>query len=422
MGRNARDDTLTNNLGGHLICSFCIRPETAVGTLIAGPGAYICEACVAECSRILAREAGARWLPDMADLPRPRELHGFLDQHVIGQEHAKKVLSVAVYNHFKRIGCPAALGDPELGKSNILLIGPSGSGKTLLAETLARRLDVPFLVADATALTEAGYVGEDVDSLIQRLLQICDNDVQRAAHGIIYLDEVDKLAVRHTVSHNRDVSGEGVQQALLRFMDGSVVRLAPRGRGASHRLGLLEVDTRQILFICGGAFEGLAQLVERRRYQHGIGFTASVPGVHPRSNLLAQTEAGDLVSYGLIPEFVGRLPVLAVLDPLDEDALIRILTEPANALVRQYRRLLAMEGCDLRFTLGALRALAQEALARGTGARGLRTVIERVLLEPMYCLPQQRKTQCLTIDEGAVRDGSVRNGSIDDQYRCSIRS
>ncbi|HET8700893.1 MAG TPA: ATP-dependent Clp protease ATP-binding subunit ClpX, partial [Nitrococcus sp.] len=296
-------------------------------------------------------------------------------------------------------------------------------GKTLLAETLARRLDVPFLVADATVLTEAGYVGEDVESLIQRLLQICDNDVQRAAHGIVYLDEVDKLAVRHTMNHSRDVSGEGVQQALLRFMEGTVVRLVPRGRGAAHRLGLLEVDTRHILFICGGAFEGLAQLIERRRHQHGTGFTACVSEAYRSSNLLAHAEAADLIRYGMIPEFVGRLPIVAVLDPLDADALVRILTEPANALVRQYGKLFAMEGCELRFTPGALRAVAQEALARGTGARGLRTVIERVLLEPMYWLPRQSKAQCLTIDEDAVRDGSSRNaGPVTGHYRCSIRS
>lgn len=421
MGRKARDDSISN-LGKHLVCSFCMRPETAVGTLIAGPGASICGTCVAECTRILVRETSARWLPDMADLPRPRELHSFLDQYVIGQEHAKKVLSVAVYNHYKRIGCLSTLGDPELGKSNILLIGPSGSGKTLLAETLARRLDVPFLIADATALTEAGYVGEDVDSLIQRLLQTCDNDVRRASHGIVYLDEVDKLAVRQTMGHSRDVSGEGVQQSLLRLMEGSVVKIVPRGRGAAHRLGVLEVDTRQILFICGGAFEGLAHLVERRRQHHGVGFTARVTGAGHCSNLLAHAEAHDLVNYGMIPEFVGRLPVRAALDPLNEKALVRILTEPANALVHQYRRLLAMEGCELRFTLGALRAMAQEALARGTGARGLRAVVERVLLEPMYWLPRQREAQCLTIDEGAVRGGSSRRGSVDDRYRRSLRT
>ncbi|EAR23588.1 ATP-dependent Clp protease ATP-binding subunit ClpX [Nitrococcus mobilis] len=419
MGRKARDGTLSRNLEGRLMCSFCMRPEAATGALIAGPDAYICEACVFECSRILARETPAQWLSAVTDLPRPRELHDFLDQYVIGQEHAKKVLSVAVYNHYKRIGCCSALGDPELGKSNILLIGPSGSGKTLLAETLARRLAVPFLIADATALTETGYVGEDVDGLIRRLVQSCDNDAQRASLGIVYLDEVDKLAVRHTVSRSRDVSGEGVQQALLRFMDSSVVRFAPRERGAARRPEWLEVDTRQILFICGGAFEGLAQLVERRRRGHGIGFTVDLPGPRRCSNFLAYAEADDLIHYGLIPEFVGRLPVVSVLDPLDEDALVRVLTEPANALVRQYTKLLAMDGCELHFTRGALHALAQEALARGTGARGLRTVIERVLLEPMYRLPRQREVQCLTIDERAVRDGGSPSGF---EYSCSTRA
>ncbi|MCO6442187.1 MAG: ATP-dependent Clp protease ATP-binding subunit ClpX [Nitrococcus mobilis] len=420
MGRKARDGTLSRDLEGRLACSFCMRPEAAAGALIAGPGAYICEACVSECRRILARETPAQWLPPVADLPRPRELHDFLNRYVIGQEHAKKVLSVAVYNHYKRIGYCSMLGDPELGKSNILLIGPSGSGKTLLAETLARRLAVPFLVADATVLTETGYVGEDVDSLIRRLVQSCDNDVRRAALGIIYLDEVDKLAVRHTMNRSRDVSGEGVQQALLRFMDGSVVSLAPRGRGASRRPEWQEVDTRQILFICGGAFEGLGQLVERRRRDHGIGFTVERPGRRRCSNFLAYAESGDLIGYGLIPEFVGRLPVVSVLDPLDEDALVRVLTEPSNALVRQYSRLLAMDGCELRFTCGALRALARQALARGTGARGLRTVIERVLLEPMYRLPRQSESQCLTIDERAVRAGLRRPGF--DQDSCAIGS
>lgn len=406
MGRNARDDTLGSHASECLACSFCLRAETDVGTLIAGPGAYICESCVAECSRILASET--EWLPDLAELPRPRELHDFLDRYVIGQEQAKKVLSVAVYNHYKRIGCRTALGDPELGKSNVLLIGPSGSGKTLLAETLARCLDVPFLVADATALTETGYVGEDVDSLILRLVQDCDNDVLRASRGIIYLDEVDKLAARQTGSHCRDVSGEGVQQALLRLMEGTVVRLVPRGQRASRYVGAFEVDTRQILFICGGAFEGLCPLVERRMHPNGIGFTAGVQCPQHSSYSLAQAEMEDLVRYGLIPEFVGRLPVLAVLDPLDEEALLRILTEPDNALVRQYCKLLATEGCELRFTTGALRAMAREALARGAGARGLRAVIERVLLEPMYSLPIHRNAGSLTIDEQTVQDGRYR--------------
>ena len=419
MGRKARDDTLERNPDERSACSFCTRSEAAAGTLIAGPGAYICAACLCECSRILARESIAQWLPDMPDLPRPRELHDFLDRYVIGQENAKKVLSVAVYNHYKRIGACPALGDPEIAKSNVLLIGPSGAGKTLLAETLARRLAVPFLIADATSLTETGYVGENVDSLIRRLLQLCDNDVRRACRGIVYLDEVDKLAARHTLGHGRDISGEGVQQALLRVMEGCVVRVATPGQGASGHQEWLEVDTRQILFVCGGAFEGLERLVERRRQHHGIGFTAGLADVKGCSDPLVHVEPEDLVRYGLIPEFIGRLPVVSVLDALDEATLVRILTEPANALVRQYSMLLALEGCELRFTAGALRALAREALARGTGARGLRTVIERVLLEPMYRLPRLREARCLTVDESAVRAGSPRRGL--NPYRCALR-
>lgn len=420
MGRKVGDDTLERNLDAHSACSFCARSQAAAGKLVAGPGAYICAACLAECSRILARESDAPALPDMADLPRPRELHDFLDRYVIGQDSAKKVLSVAVYNHYKRIGACPALGEPEIGKSNILLIGPSGAGKTLLAQTLARRLAVPFLIADATSLTETGYVGENVDSLIRRLLQLCDNDVRQACRGIVYLDEVDKLAARRALGNGRDVSGEGVQQALLRLMEGSVVRVAPAGRSGSGHGEWLEFDTRQILFVCGGAFEGLARLVARRRQYHGIGFTAGLADVKGLADPVVHVEPEDLVRYGLIPEFIGRLPVVSVLDALDEAALVRILTEPANALVRQYIRLLAIEGCELRFTSGALRALAREALACGSGARGLRAVIERVLLEPMYRLPRLHEARRLTVDESAVRAGSSRRRLNPD--RCALRS
>ncbi|MGD8430164.1 MAG: ATP-dependent Clp protease ATP-binding subunit ClpX [Ectothiorhodospiraceae bacterium] len=403
MGRKAYRSTLGGETEQPLHCSFCGREEGEVVTLIAGPSSYICERCVTECAQILDRELDESVRPNLAELPHPQAIHGYLSQYVVGQEHAKKVLSVAVYNHFKRLSYRASPGDPEIRKSNIMLVGPSGSGKTFLAETLARFLDVPFAVADATTLTEAGYVGEDVETIVQRLLQQADNDPVRAARGIVYLDEVDKLASRsRNPTHSRDVSGEGVQQALLRLMEGAVVNV----HGGQGRRGgeSVEIDTREILFICGGAFQGLAEIVAGRTDGGGVGFAADLPRRRETSRaVLESLEPEDLIGYGLIPEFVGRLPITAVLEHLDEAALVRILTEPRNALVRQYQTLFDSEGCRLEFTDGALHAIAEEALQRGTGARGLRGVLERILLEPMYSLPGLAARSRITIDEDAAR-------------------
>jgi len=402
MRRKAHIDSNQSLPGAPLACSFCGRAEQDVGTLIAGPSVYICERCVAEYSDQVRRAAGPRDLPSLGGLAKPRDIHGFLDEYVVGQDHAKKVLSVAVYNHYKRVAHRSAGGVLEIGKSNILLVGPSGSGKTLLAQTLARFLDVPLAVADATCLTEAGYVGEDVESVIQRLLSQCDNDAEKARRGIVYLDEIDKLARRsHNPTHSRDVSGEGVQQSLLKLMEGTVVHVpVPGGRRGQQEQ--LAVDTRDILFICGGAFSGLDELVSRRRVERSIGFNAAVDdGTDGARHLQERLEPQDFMAYGLIPELIGRLPVVAALDALDEEALVRILTEPSNALLRQFRILLAMDDCELVFTEGAQRAIAREALSRGTGARGLRAVVERVLLEPMFSMPQAHGDR-LVIDEDGV--------------------
>ncbi len=362
-----------------LRCSFCGRHEGATGTLIAGHAAAICRACVAECASIIERDplaAGIAIVP-----PTPARIKAYLDEHVIGQEYAKRVLAVAVHNHFKRLLGGHSPGGPELAKSNILMIGPSGTGKTLLAESLARRLDIPFVTCDATTLTEAGYVGEDVESIAERLLAAADGDPARAGRGIVYLDEVDKLASRdRTPTHGRAVSGEGVQQAMLRILEGQCVTLhGKRGREP------VEVDTREVLFIAGGAFQGLARCMRDRRRDSGMGFLAAGSGGLPP----APPEPVDLVEYGLIPEFVGRLPVVATLEPLDEADLLNILTRPRHALLHQYETLFAMEGCSLRVSEEALRAVARAALAQGTAARGLRAIMERLLLEAMFNVPTE---------------------------------
>jgi ATP-dependent Clp protease ATP-binding subunit ClpX len=399
MSRKSHHDRRKRE-GDPLFCSFCGKAEEQVGTLIAGPSAFICDDCVEDCNRLMKAELAISPRELLKDLPRPRQIHEFLDQFVVGQDSAKRNLAVAVYNHYKRLAHNRSGVGIEIAKSNVLMIGPSGSGKTLLAETLARMLDVPFAVVDATSLTEAGYVGEDVESAVQKLLQSCGYDAEKAARGIVYIDEIDKLARRtQNPTHGRDVSGEGVQQGLLKLIEGTVVSLP--GKGGRRQQDQVQVDTRDILFICGGAFAGLEKVVASRALPRSIGFGATV--APSRAAVLAEElQAEDLLSFGLIPEFVGRLPVVALLDSLDEAALVSILTEPKNALVKQYTELFALDNCGLEITPEALRAIAAEAIGRGTGARGLRSVLERVLLDPMYRVPAEGDIQSVLIDADCV--------------------